>query len=87
MSNAPKTLLRWLNPPNFFAIFRLLGSIGNHQRVGFWRNMKKSQNHCTLLYRQYLLLHLEFAAPVWSPWLAKDKGALEKFKKRAVNMV
>jgi hypothetical protein len=31
------------------AIFRLLGSIDNHQRVGFWRNMKKSQNHCTLM--------------------------------------
>jgi hypothetical protein len=49
MSNALKTRLRWLNPQIFFAIFSLLGSIGNHQRVGFWRNMKKSQNHCTLI--------------------------------------
>jgi hypothetical protein len=29
----------------------LLGSIGNHQRVGFFRNVKKSQNHCTLAYK------------------------------------
>jgi hypothetical protein len=37
-------------PPNFFSIFRLLGSIGSQQRVGFWRNVKKSQNHCTVVY-------------------------------------
>ncbi len=51
-------------PKFFFAIFRLLGSIGNHQRVGFWRNMKKSQNHCTLLYSFLSYLHLLTIEPM-----------------------
>jgi hypothetical protein len=41
MSYALKGYIRWLNPPNVFAIFMLLGSIGNHQRVGMWRKVKK----------------------------------------------
>jgi hypothetical protein len=36
------------------------------------------------LYRQYVLIHLEFAALMWSPWLPepKDKEVLDKVQKR-----
>jgi hypothetical protein len=33
--------LEMAQPPKCFCYFMLLGSIGNQQRVGFWRNVKK----------------------------------------------
>jgi ribonucleases P/MRP protein subunit RPP40 len=39
------------------------------------------------LYKQYVRPHLEFATPVWSPWLNTDKQVLENVQKKFVNMV
>jgi hypothetical protein len=41
MSYALNGHIRWLNPLNFFPIFMLLGFIGNYQRAGIWRKVKK----------------------------------------------
>jgi hypothetical protein len=47
----------------------------------------RDRNVFLKLYVQYVRPHLEFASPVWSPWLESDKELLEKIQKRAVNMV
>jgi ribonuclease P/MRP protein subunit RPP40 len=39
------------------------------------------------LYVQYVRPHMEFAVPAWSPWLEGDKEVVEKFQKRAMQMV
>lgn len=39
------------------------------------------------LYKQYVLPHLEFCTPAWSPWTAADKEVLEKVQRRAVAMI
>jgi hypothetical protein len=39
------------------------------------------------LYKQYVRPHLEFAMPVWSPWLESDKQVLENVQKKFVNMI
>ena len=39
------------------------------------------------LYIQYVRPHMEFASPVWSPWLEQDIQILEKVQKRAVGMI
>ena len=39
------------------------------------------------LYKQFVRCHLEFAVPVWSPWLLGDIEVLEKVQKRALNMI
>ncbi len=40
-----------------------------------------------LLYKQFVLCHLEFAIPAWSPWLIQDIEILERVQKRAVNFI
>ena len=39
------------------------------------------------LYRTYIRLHLEYCAPIWSPYLAKDIDALERVQHRATKLV
>jgi len=39
------------------------------------------------LYKQYVRPHLEFASPVWSPWLVGDIKTLEEVQIAAVRMV
>ena len=39
------------------------------------------------LFKVYVRPHLEFAAPAWSPWSARDQEILEKVQKRALGMV
>ena len=39
------------------------------------------------LYKTYVRPHLEFAAPVWNPWLAKDVELLEKVQKKFVRNI
>ena len=39
------------------------------------------------LYKTYVRPHLEFAAPVWSPWLKKDILALEKVQEKFVKNI
>jgi ribonucleases P/MRP protein subunit RPP40 len=39
------------------------------------------------LYKQYVRPHLEFATPVWSPWLNADKQVLENVQRKFINMV
>jgi hypothetical protein len=39
------------------------------------------------LYKQYVLPHLEFSSPAWSPWTRMDIDKLEKIQKKAVRMV
>jgi hypothetical protein len=39
------------------------------------------------LYKQYVLPHLEFSSPAWSPWTRADIEKLENVQKRAVRMV
>jgi hypothetical protein len=39
------------------------------------------------LYKQYVLPHLEFSSPAWSPWTRMDIDKLENVQKKAVKMV
>ena len=39
------------------------------------------------MYKQYVRPHLEFASPVWSPWLEGDIKTLEEVQIAAVRMV
>ena len=39
------------------------------------------------LYKTYVRPHLEFAAPIWNPWLAKDINILEKVQQKFVKNV
>jgi ribonuclease P/MRP protein subunit RPP40 len=39
------------------------------------------------LYVHNVQLHLEFAAPAWSPWTKADSDVIEKVQKTAVSMV
>ena len=39
------------------------------------------------LYKTYMRPHLEFASPVWNPWLRKDVIALEKVQKKFVRNI
>ena len=39
------------------------------------------------LYKQFVRVHLEFAAPCWSPWETSDREVLEKVQRRAINMI
>ena len=39
------------------------------------------------LYIQYVWPHMEFASPIWSPWLEHDIQMLEKVKMKAVSMI
>ena len=39
------------------------------------------------LYKQYVLLHLEFARPAWSHWKVADRKTLENVQRRAIRMV
>jgi hypothetical protein len=53
-----------LNPQIFsFAIFVLLGSIGNQLRVGIWRNVKKVK----------ITMHPSVQSPCWVPVPAPGK--------------
>jgi len=47
----------------------------------------RDRNIFMKLYKQYVRPHLEFATPVWSPWLRSDIDIIETVQKRAVNMV
>ena len=39
------------------------------------------------LYKQYVRCHLEYCAPVWSPWSKHDEDMLENVQKRAIRMI
>ena len=39
------------------------------------------------MYVQFVQCHLEFAVPVWSPWLVADINLLEKVQQRVVNLI
>jgi Reverse transcriptase (RNA-dependent DNA polymerase) len=39
------------------------------------------------LYTQYVRPHVEFATPVWSPWLQSDIKTIEKVQERAIKMM
>ena len=41
----------------------------------------------TGLYKQFVRPHLEYAVQAWSPWLEKDREALEAVQKRAVRTI
>jgi ribonucleases P/MRP protein subunit RPP40 len=47
----------------------------------------RERNVFLCLYLQYVRPHLEFASPVWSPWLEADKEVLEKVQRKAVNII
>ena len=47
----------------------------------------RDKNVFKKLYIQYVRPHMEFASPVWSPWLEQDIQRLETVQKRAVNMI
>ena len=46
-----------------------------------------SKNSFLLLYRTYIRPHLEYCAPIWSPYLAKDIDALEQVQHCATKLV
>ena len=47
----------------------------------------RDKNIFKKLYIQYVRPHMEFASPVWLPWLEQDIQILEKVQKRAVGMI
>ena len=47
----------------------------------------RDKNIFKKLYIQYVRPHMEFASPVWSPWLEQDIQILEKVQKRAAGMI
>ena len=47
----------------------------------------RDRNIFKKLYVQYVRPHVEFASPVWSPWLEQDIQTLEKVQKKAVGMI
>jgi Reverse transcriptase (RNA-dependent DNA polymerase) len=52
------------------------------------RNFHFRDRHVFMkLYKQYVRPHVEFATPVWSPWLSADRERIEKVQSKAVQMV
>ena len=47
----------------------------------------RDRNIFKKLYVQYVRPHVEFASPVWSPWLEQDIQTLDKVQKKAVGMI
>ncbi len=47
----------------------------------------RDRNVFLRLYKQYVLPHLEFASPAWSPWTMADKEVLERVQEKAIRMV
>ena len=47
----------------------------------------RDRNVFVKLYKQYVRCILEYAAPVWSPWLTGDIETLEKVQRKMVNMI
>jgi hypothetical protein len=47
----------------------------------------RDRNVFVKLYKQYVLPHLEFSTPAWSPWLRADIDKLENVQKKAVKMI
>ena len=45
-----------------------------------------SVNEFSLLYKSLVRLILEYAAPVWCPFLVKDNVSLEKVQRRALRL-
>ena len=39
------------------------------------------------LYKTYVMPHLEYCAPAWSPWTIGDKEVLEAVQRRSVKAV
>ena len=39
------------------------------------------------LYKSYVRPHLEFALPIWSPWLQRDVDVLEKVQEKFVKNI
>jgi hypothetical protein len=42
----------------------------------------RDRNVFVKLYKQYVLPHLEFSTPAWSPWLRMDIDKLENVQKK-----
>ena len=47
----------------------------------------RDRNIFRKLYIQYVRPHVEFASPVWWPWLEQDIQILERVQKKAVGMI
>ncbi len=59
------------------------GNAGQISRAFHFRD----RNVFVRLYKQYVMPHLEFAAPAWAPWTVADKQVLDRVQERAVKMV
>ena len=46
-----------------------------------------SKDSFLFLYKTYIRLHLEYCAPTWSPYLAKEIDTLERIQHRATKLV
>ena len=48
------------------------------------QNLKSTNGVCEKAYKSLVCLQVEYAASVWSPWLARDKARIERVQHRAV---
>ena len=47
------------------------------------RNLKSTKEVCKKAYKSLVCPQVEYAASVWSPWLARDKAQIERVQHRA----
>ncbi len=51
------------------------------------RNLRSTKEVGKKAYKSLARPQVEYAAPVWSPWLAKDKARIERVQRRAARYV
>ena len=51
------------------------------------RNLGSTKEVREKAYKSLVRPQVEYAAPVWSPWLAKDKARIERVQRRAARYV
>ena len=51
------------------------------------RNLKSTKEVCERAYKSLVRPQVEYAASVWSPWLARDKARIERVQRRAARYV